>query len=207
MIMHTLETMHTPETMEMLFLCHREARATSFGGYTVFPPRLAGPGDAPALIEHYRRLGDFDRYTRFFSAMSDDGIGRYVDAFDWSRMIAVCVYSDERLVGVAELGWGDGSSPERAELGVSIDAAFRRRGLASWLVSSLFDVGRKAGVQTIYASWVGGNDAVGRILRSHDASIWLSGTHWQGELNLRDAEVGALADYFPAGVPDKGFAG
>jgi GNAT superfamily N-acetyltransferase len=178
--------------METLFLCQREAREPSFGGDTVLPPRLVGPGDAPALIEHYRRLNDFDRYTRFF---------------DWSRMIAVCVCSDERLVGVAELGWGDGSSPERAELGVSIDAAFRRRGLASWLVSSLFDVGREVGVETIYASWVGGNDAVGQILRSHGASIWLSGTHWQGELNLRDAEFGALADYFPPVMPDKGFAG
>ena len=199
--------MNTLGTMETLFLCHREARAPSSEGDTVFPPRLAGPGDAPALFEHYRRLGDFDRYTRFFSAMSDDGIGRHVDAFDWSRMIAVCVYSDEQLVGVAELGWGDGSSPERAELGVSIDAAFRRRGLASWLVSSLFDAGREAGVETIYASWVGGNDAVGRILRSHGASIWLSGTHWQGELKLREAEFGALAAYFPPGVPDKGVAG
>jgi len=197
----------TLETMETQFLFHREARAPSFGSDTVFPTRLAGLGDAPALIEHYRRLGDFDRYTRFFSAMSDDGIDRYVDAFDWSRMIAVCVYSDERLVGVAELGWGDGGSPERAELGVSIDAGFRRRGLASWLVSSLFDAGREAGVEEIYASWVCGNDAVGRILRSHGASIWLSGTHWQGELELRAAKFGAVADYFPPGAPDKGFAG
>ncbi|MGB0632733.1 MAG: GNAT family N-acetyltransferase [Alphaproteobacteria bacterium] len=173
------------------------ARSLSLPGETVFRPRIAGPANAPALIRHYARLGDFDRYTRFFSAMSDDGLQNYVAAFDWTRMIAVCVYSDEELVGVAELGWEERGKPERAELGVSIDAGFRRRGLASWLISELFVAGRQAGVEHVYASWVGGNDAVGRIMRSHGASIWLSGNHWQGELRLPDIPATAVADFLP----------
>jgi GNAT superfamily N-acetyltransferase len=151
---------------------------------TVFRPRTAGPADAPALIRHLQRLGNGDRYNRFFSGMSDDGIRRYVDGFDWSRMVATCVYSEEDLVGVAELGWEVRGAPRRAELALSVDAGFRRSGLATWLVSEVFRTGRQAGVEQVYASWVGGNDAVGRIMRSHGASIWLNGTHWRGDLSL-----------------------
>ena len=161
---------------------------------TVFLPQLAGPEDEPALIGHYRRLSEFDRYTRFFSAMSDEGLRRYVDGFDWSKMLAVCVYSEDRLVGFAELGWEERGTPARAELGISIDPGFRRCGLATWLVSELFDTAAEAGVETIYASWVGGNDAVGRILRSHGADIWLSGHHWRGELPLPALTALSTAD-------------
>ncbi|MFT7573465.1 MAG: GNAT superfamily N-acetyltransferase [Paracoccaceae bacterium] len=133
---------------------------------TVFRPRTAGPADAPALIRHFQRLGNGDRYNRFFSAMSDDGIRRYVDGFDWSKMLATCVYSEDDLVGVAELGWEKRGAPRRAELALSVDAGSRRRGLATWLVSEVFRTGRQAGVEQVYASWVGGNDAVGRIMRS-----------------------------------------
>ena len=188
--------------MDQHFLPHADTASLSVRGTTVYRPRIARPEDAPALIRHYQRLVNFDRYTRFFSAMSDDGIRRYVETFDWTRMIAVCVYSDELLVGAAELGWEERGVPERAELGISVDADFRRRGLGSWMVCDLLDAGRRAGVESVYASWVGGNDAIGRIMRSYGASIWLSGNHWQGELRLANAEIG-----LPAGDRPRNFSG
>ena len=159
-----------------------EARKLSFA--KVSQPRRAGPQDTPFLLAHYLRLNELDRYTRFFSAMSDDGIERYADASDWSRMVAVCVYSGEDLVGVAELGWEECGKPAKAELGVSVEAGFRRRGLASWLVHELFRWGAAIGVQDVHASWVGGNDAVGRIMQEYDAKIWLSCNHWRGQVSL-----------------------
>ena len=193
--------------MDQHFLSHAETDSLAVPGTTVYRPRIARPEDAPALIRHYRRLGNFDRYKRFFSAMSDDGIRHYVETFDWTRMIAVCVYSDEDLVGVAELGWEERGAPKRAELGISVDAGFRRRGLASWLVCDLVDAGRRAGVESVYASWVGGNDAIGRIMRSFGASIWLSGNHWQGELRLANAEIGPPAGDRPRNSSGAGLIG
>ena len=155
-------------------------------------PRLAGPQDVPSLLAHYLRLSEVDRYTRFFSAMSDYGIERYADASDWSRMVAVCVYAGDELVGVAELGWDECGKPINAELGVSVEARLRRRGLASWLVYELFRWGAAIGVQNVHASWVGGNDAVGRIMREYGSEIWLSGNHWRGRVPLLSLpEVGA----------------
>ena len=116
--------------------------------------------------------------------MSDDGIERYADSSDWSRMVAVCVYSGDELVGVAELGWDECGKPINAELGISVEARFRQKGLASWLVYELFRWGAAIGVQNVHASWVGGNDAVGRIVRGYGAEIWLSSNHWRGKVSL-----------------------
>ena len=56
--------------------------------------------------------------------------------------------------------------------------------MASWLVNELFRWGAAIGVQNVHASWVGGNDAVGRIMREYGAEIWLSGNHWRGKVPL-----------------------
>ena len=161
-------------------------------------PRLAGPQDVSSLLAHYLRLSELDRYTRFFSAMSDEGIERYADASDWSRMVAVCVYSGDDLVGVAELGWDVCGKPINAELGVSIEARFRRRGLASWLVHELFRWGAAVGVKNVHASWVGGNDAVGKIMREYGAQVWLSSNHWRGKVSLLpQPEVVANEELYP----------
>ena len=61
--------------------------------------------DLGSLIDHFQRMNEVDRYTRFFSAVSDDGIRNIVDGFDWSRMIAVGAFKNNLLLGVAELGW------------------------------------------------------------------------------------------------------
>ena len=146
--------------------------------------------DVPAISDHLKRLGDFDRYSRFFSAMSDGGIDRYVDGLDWSRMIAVGLYQGDTLIGLAELGWDaaadcrDGTRPDTAEMAVTVDTAYRQRGIAAWLVAEAGRQGRKAGVCRMEASWIGGNDAIARIMRRMDAQVWLSGSNWHGTASL-----------------------
>lgn len=142
--------------------------------------------DAPAIAGHLKRLNELDRYSRFFSAMSDDGLDRYVDGFDWSRMIAVGLYRNDTLIGIAELGWEEGSggkngqSPESAEMAVTVDSAYRHLGIAGWLVNETVRRGRIAGIRRMEASWIGGNDSIARIMRRLDAQTWLNGSHWRG---------------------------
>lgn len=147
--------------------------------------------DAPAVRDHLKRLGEFDRYSRFFSAMSDDGIERYVDGLDWSRMLAAGLYRNDSLIGLAELGWAETpavpegapfgmAKPSIAELAVTVDPAYRHRGIGTWLVSEVVRCGRIAGIGHIEASWIGGNDSISKIMHGLDAQIWLNGSHWRG---------------------------
>ena len=67
------------------------------------------------LIAHFQRMNEVDRYTRFFSAVSDDGLRNIVNRFDWSRMIAVGP-SGIITFGHSRTWMGSGQSPVRAEL-------------------------------------------------------------------------------------------
>jgi GNAT superfamily N-acetyltransferase len=136
--------------------------------------------DVPAISGHLKRLEEFDRYSRFFSAMSDESIDRYVSRLDWSRMIAVGLYHQDDLLGIAELGWAEGARSDSAEMAVTVDSAYRHRGIAGWLVNEAVQRGRKAGVRRMEATWVGGNDSIAKIMRGRGAHVWLNGSHWCG---------------------------
>ena len=136
--------------------------------------------DTPAVRDHLRRLDEMDRYSRFFSAMSDESIDRYVARLDWSRMIAVGLYRDDALIGIAELGWEHGTRSGAAEMAVTVDSAFRHRGIAGWLVNEAVRRARRSGIRRMEATWIGGNDSIAKIMRRHGAKVWLSGSHWCG---------------------------
>ena len=67
---------------------------------------------------------------------------------------------------------------------MSVDTKYRKLGLASWLVEEVCKLGRQCGVENVYATWMGENDAVSRIMRNIGASIWLDGSAWRGECRL-----------------------
>ncbi len=140
--------------------------------------------EAPAIRRHLGRLEEFDRYSRFFSAMSDENIDRYVERLDWGRMIAVGLYQDDDLIGIAELGWEKDGYPDTAEMAVTVDNAYRHRGIAGWLVKEVVERGRKAGVRRMEACWIGGNDSIAKIMGGFGAQVWLNGSHWSGIAEL-----------------------
>ena len=150
----------------------------------MFTIRRLGRKDTKKLIEHFQRLGDYDRYKRFFAAVSDIGIETITRRFDWGRSLLVGAFNGELLVGVAELGWGSGEAPTTAEIAMSVDEIYRNRGLASFLVGRVCSLGKTYGVEQVYATWVNGNDAVDRIMKGIGATTRREGSSWRGEGSL-----------------------
>lgn len=147
--------------------------------------------DSGSLIDHFQRMNEVDRYTRFFSAVSDDGIRNIVNGFDWSRMIALGAFKNNLLLGVAELGWESGQTPARSELAMSVDREYRNVGLASWLIKDTFRMGQDRGVREIYASWLGGNDPVGRIMNRLNARMSVDRSVCRADIALDQSFIGA----------------
>jgi GNAT superfamily N-acetyltransferase len=116
--------------------------------------------------------------------MSDENIDRYVERLDWGRMIAVGLYQDDDLIGIAELGWEKDGCPDIAEMAVTVDSAYRHRGIAGWLVKEVVERGRKAGVRRMEACWISGNDSIAKIMRGFGAQVLLNGSHWSGIAEL-----------------------
>lgn len=151
--------------------------------------RSLSADDIPDIVAHFQQMSEFDRYTRFFSGTSDSGIEAIVNRFDWTRTIAVGLYRGTELCGLAELGWETNEaagSPDRAEVAFSVDRSLRNRGIGAWLVERICHEALTAGITQIYATWLGGNDAVGKIMRARGAKVWLNGSVWHGEVRLDD---------------------
>ena len=87
--------------------------------------------DLPAIERHLLCLRPSDRQARFLGNRADEMIRAYAHELDPSRVILVGAFDpSRRLVGLAEAHPADTT----AEVAVSIDPAFRRRGLGRSLV-------------------------------------------------------------------------
>lgn len=139
--------------------------------------------DTSTLIDHFCRLSDFDRFRRFFSGMSNEGIATMVKQFDWSRMCAVGAFFENLLVSVSELGWHD-SKMEPPELAVSTDEHWRKRGLSSLLTREVCKNARRIGFVQARAAWLPGNDGVASIIKGLNGTCWHDGSVFKGEFSL-----------------------
>ena len=138
----------------------------SFIGYPLAVPcsghaglgfREAGQGDAAALLAHYQALGAADRRMRFCATLTDAAVERHVAGL-WPRRVLTLAAHDGPLWpgplhragpirAVAELS----IAGTEAELGLSVDASVRRRGVGTYLVQAAARLLAPRGVRRIGA--------------------------------------------------------
>lgn len=103
-------------------------------GDVVLHVRQLGTGDLRAIAQHLLVLGLPDRRSRFLGSLADAAISAYARRLDPLRAILIGAFDrGERLVGLAEAHPTD--TVGKVEVAVSVDAAFRRRGLGRRLVA------------------------------------------------------------------------
>ena len=123
----------------------------SFIGYPVAVPsaghaglglRQATRADAAALVEHFQALTPDDRRMRFCATLNDAALRKHVDGL-WSRDALILAAHDGPLWSgplhragpvraLAELV----VTGEEAELGISVEASMRRRGVGTYLIQT-----------------------------------------------------------------------
>nr|WP_148415641.1 GNAT family N-acetyltransferase [Noviherbaspirillum massiliense] len=117
--------------------------------------------DRRRLLMHFLQLDPDDRLLRFGSMLSDDLVTQYVQRLDFSRDSIFGVYSPRfELVGVGHLAFaprdaipevGAATSKERlGELGISVLAKARGKGIGSRLFERAAIHCRNADVDTLY---------------------------------------------------------
>jgi hypothetical protein len=163
--------------------------------------RIAGAQDAPAILAHYRGLEPGDLNRRFCGAVSDEVLERHV-AGAASRRGFVLTAHDRPLRGhvgpvraVAEVA----IAGDAAELGISVDAGLRRRGVGSDLVLAAARLLALRGVRRLQACTLAGNRSFMALARKFDARIELG----SGEVEVL-FDVPALHRAWLCRVPERG---
>lgn len=120
---------------------------------------------------HLLRLDAQDRRLRFGRAASDETIHRYCDRIDWPRTTVVSCFAGESLRGIAELVRLPGDAPVGAEVALSVDPAFRGRGVGAGLLGKTLMLARNRFVDTVFLLALAENEPVRRLARRFGASI------------------------------------
>ena len=132
----------------------------SFIGYPVAVPcaghaglglRQATRADSAALVEHFQALTPDDRRMRFCATLNDEALRQHVDGL-WERDALVLAAHDGPLwsgplhrAGPVRALAEFVVTGEEAELGISVDATMRRRGIGTYLVQTARGCSRHAG--------------------------------------------------------------
>jgi RimJ/RimL family protein N-acetyltransferase len=149
--------------------------------------------DRSAFAAHLLALSSEDRRLRFGRAMSDAALRSYVARIDFDRDAVFGFVADEpSLGGAAHLAIVDGV----AELGMSVLAAYRRRGVGSALLQRASDFARDHFVRTLFLRCLTENAAMMHIARKSGMKIVTGGGAADAYLHLPPPDPGTIASGF-----------
>ncbi|HEX6265358.1 MAG TPA: GNAT family N-acetyltransferase, partial [Burkholderiales bacterium] len=133
----------------------------------ILPRELTRP-DRPALERHFLALEAEDRRLRFGAPLNDFAVRTYVVRIDFDADAAFGVFDDDlHLVGAAHLGRSRG----HAELGVSVLAGHRGRGIGGALLARAHMHARNWGVRALFMHCLTENRAMMHLARKQGMVI------------------------------------
>jgi GNAT superfamily N-acetyltransferase len=117
---------------------------------------------------HFLALADEDRRLRFGRPMNDGALLDYVSKIDFARDAVFGVFdADLRLIGVGHLARDTAS----AEIGLSVIAAGRARGVGRSLLERAITHARAWGLTMLYMHCLGENEPMRRLARRAHMSV------------------------------------
>lgn len=158
--------------------------------------RLHAP-DRPAIVAHFLALEAEDRRLRFGGHASDDVIHAYVGRIDFARDRLFAVHDERlRIVAVVHVALGGPA----AELGLSVHAGWRGRGVGDALLQRAVLHLRNRGVKSVYVHCLAENEAMKYLARKNGMRIAYEGGESDGHLQLAPATP---AHYYAEWVEDQ----
>ena len=146
-------------------------------GHAGLGVREATRGDAPAILEHLRRLAPVDRRMRFGGGVADSVLERHVAGFWPSGKLVLAAFDGPMWASplhpagpvraLAELAIAGGE----AELGLSVEEALRRRRVGTCLVRTAARLLALRGVRRIRAHTLAENASFLTLARRWGAAI------------------------------------
>jgi RimJ/RimL family protein N-acetyltransferase len=157
------------------------------------PATRLGEASRPELKQHFLALDPEDVRLRFGSMLSTPAIEEYVTRIDFERDAVFGVHDEAlALVGVAHVGF----SEDLAEIGVSVLAGHRGRGIGGALLARACEHARNRFVDRLYMHCLAENTAMMRLARKLDMEICVDAGEADAFLKLPPADPASVAGEF-----------
>jgi RimJ/RimL family protein N-acetyltransferase len=121
--------------------------------------------EKPDIIAHLCRLDTNDRYLRFFAALNDEAVARYVNEMvNFKTQICYGIYDTDQktLIAFAHITEDKNGT---AEVGISVDKNLRGAGLAKDLMDRILVHCKANGINTLFMSCLRENKIMQSIAR------------------------------------------
>jgi RimJ/RimL family protein N-acetyltransferase len=140
-----------------------------------------------ALLRHFEQLAPHDRHLRFGTALPNERIAVYVESIDFERDSVFGVYAEAlELTGVAHLAC---AAPGMAELGLSVLAEHRQRGLGTALLQRAVTRARNLQIAELYMHCLAENSAVMHMARKAGMRVVVDSPEADAYLKLRPGDA------------------
>lgn len=156
--------------------------------------RRSWPVERRLLTAHLLRLDAEDRHLRFQGYMNDEAVDAYVESLDWFGGVVIAYFVDGEVRAAAHLAWTSGLFVRTGEIGLSVEAEFRRRGVGTALLRRAMTIARNRFVSDVELLCMPENTAMRRVA-AHLGLKWKvasgqaeSAAHlrWPDQLSLFD---------------------
>ncbi len=139
------------------------------GGQAISPAGQAslaycklGPADRADIAAHLSRLSDHDRRLRFMGYVSREVTGRYAASMDWGRSVVIGCTAGNVMRGIIHLAFSD-PGLRYAEIGLSVEAGFRNRGIGAELIKRSLIAARNRSAKAVLLNCLSENMQMRRI--------------------------------------------
>ena len=159
--------------------------------------RRLWPVESRLFAAHLLRLSAEDRLLRFQGYLNDEAVEAYVESLDWFAGVVIAHFVDGEVRAAAHLSWTRGLV-RTGEIGLSVEAGFRRRGVGTALLRRAMTFARNRFVSDIELLCMPENAAMRRVA-AHLGLKWKvaagqaeTSAHlrWPDQLSLFDEMMG-----------------
>lgn len=162
--------------------------------------------DKSQILRHFRRLDPATRRLRFGVSVSRQFLQGYVEDILSIDSIVYGAFVDGSLRGVGELRVLLGRWPPRAEVALSVEAAFQEEGIGDALFARLVASAQNRGVRTLYMMCLRENIRMQHLARKHEAYLKYEigeveatlDPPWPTPLSVVEEMVGGTSSYLRA---------
>ena len=159
--------------------------------------RRLWPVERGLFAAHLLRLNAEDRLLRFQGYLNDEAVEAYVESLDWFGGVVIAHFVEGEVRAAAHLSWTRGLV-RTGEIGLSVEAGFRRRGIGTALLRRAMIFARNRFVSDIELLCMPENAAMRRVA-AHLGLKWkvaagqaetAAHLNWPDQLSLFDEMLG-----------------
>lgn len=154
--------------------------------------RRVRPEEADGLVAHLLRLDAGDRRKRFGRPIKDSQIERYIAGIDWARAGAIGFFADGGIRASAQIAWPVLDWLDGAEVGLTVEAPYRNRGVGGELMRQAITLARNLELGALHVFTRADNEPVKHLVRKAGFRLTHVGSEIEGRLALDPPDVRSL---------------